>query len=94
MSANELKYLEEIINEMKEKEAEIKALEEEVEAVKLLIKEQLDQSGLTELSTANHSIKYSTCNRTNIDKKVLQAEYPDIFGKVARVSTYKMLKIS
>lgn len=94
MSARELTALNELINEMKEKEEEAKALLEEAEAVKLLIRETLEAQGLEELKTASYTIKYSECQRTNIDKKTLQSNFPDIFGKVAKVSKYKMLKIS
>lgn len=94
MSTNELIYIENLINEMRAKEAEAKAIQEEVEAVKMLIKDTLDNEGLNELTTATHSVKYSECERTTVDKKTLQTEYPDIFGKVVKISKYKMLRIN
>lgn len=94
MSNNELTYLENLINEMRAKEAEAKALQDEIEAVKFLIKETMDNEELTEVKTSTHTVKYSSCERTTIDKKTLQAEYPDIFGKVAKISQYKMLRIA
>lgn len=94
MSNNELTYLENLINEMREKEAAQKELQEEIDAVKMLIKDTLDNEGINEVTTATHTVKYSECERTNIDKKILQTEYPDIFGKVAKVSKYKMLRIN
>ena len=94
MSNNELNYLENLINEMKSKKAEAKALQEEIEAVKFLIKETMDNKEITEIKTSTHTIKYSACERTTIDKKILQSEYPDIFGKVAKISQYKMLRIA
>lgn len=94
MGTNELLYIENLINEMRAKEAEAKAINEEIEAVKFLIKETLDDKGLNELTTATHSVKYSECERTTVDKKTLQAEYPDIFGKVAKISSYRMLRIN
>lgn len=94
MSNNELTYLENLINEMKTKEAEMKVIADEVEAVRFLIKETLDNEGLDEVATATHTVKYSNCERTTVDKKTLQAEYPDIFAKVAKISQYKMLRIS
>ncbi len=89
MSTNELIYIENLINEMR-----AKAIQEEVEAVKMLIKDTLDNEGLNELTTATHSVKYSECERTTVDKKTLQTEYPDIFGKVVKISKYKMLRIN
>lgn len=94
MGTNELHYIENLINEMRTKEAELQPLQDEIEAIKFLIKETLDNEGLNELTTATHSVKYSECERTTVDKKTLQSEYPDIFGKVCRVSRYKMLRIS
>lgn len=94
MSNNELTYLENLINEMRTKEAELQPLQDEIEAIKFLIKETLDNEGLDELTTATHSVKYSECERTTVDKKTLQSEYPDIFGKVVKISKYKMLRIN
>lgn len=94
MSNNELIYLENLINEMREKEAEAKALQDEIEATKMLIRDTLDNEGLDEITTATHIVKYSSCERTTVDKKILQTEYPDIFGKVAKISQYKMLRIA
>ena len=73
MSANnELLYLETLVNEMREKEAQAKALQDEIDAVKSLIKDTMDTEGLSEVTIATHTIKYSECERTNIDKKMLQ----------------------
>lgn len=94
MSNNELTYIENLINEMREKEAEAKALQDEIDAVKMLIKDTLECEGLNEVTTATHTVKYSECERTTVDKKTLQSEYPDIFGKVAKISKYKMLRIA
>ena len=54
----------------------------------------MDNKEITEIKTSTHTIKYSACERTTIDKKILQSEYPDIFGKVAKISQYKMLRIA
>ncbi len=94
MSNNELTYLENLINEMREKEAEAKVLQEEIDAVKMLIKDTLDNEGLNEITTATHTVKYSDCERTSVDKKTLQTDYPDIFSKVVKISKYKMLRIA
>ena len=93
MSNKELSYLDELIEEMREKEAEVKAISEEVDALKNLLREMLKLK-LTEINTPNHKVTYSDCQRTSVNKKTLQTEYPDIFAKVVRVSTYKMLRIN
>lgn len=94
MSTNELKYLDNLINEMREKEEEVKALNDEIDALKSLIKDTMTASDISEITTANHHITYSQCERTNVDKKTLQSNYPDIFGKVAKISRYMMLRIN
>ena len=94
MSTNELKYLDNLINEMREKEEEVKALNDEIDALKSLIKDTMTASDISEITTPNHHITYSQCERTNVDKKTLQSNYPDIFGKVAKVSRYMMLRIN
>ena len=94
MSNSELNYLDTLIGEMREKENEIKAISEEIDALKNLIRDEMLNRELSEISTANHKITYSDCQRTTVNKKTLQNEYPDIFSKVVKVSSYKMLRIS
>ena len=93
MSTNELTILDEFINEMNAKKAEADALLEEVEALKAMVRDHMTTYSLNEITTPQHHITYSKCERTNIDKKSLQTNYPDIFGKVAKVSAYMMLRI-
>lgn len=94
MSTNELNYLDNLIQEMREKEAEAKAINEEVEALKSLIRDAMTTADISEITTPNHHITYSQCERTSVDKKALQTDYPDIFSKVVKISNYKMLRIA
>ena len=89
-----LKDLNEMISEAKALEAEAKAIMEQVDALKELVKEILTAAGLDKVKTADYSISYSTAQRTTVDKKSLQLNFPDIFGKVTKVSSYKVLRIS
>lgn len=93
MNTNELTYLDTLISEMQEKEQEIKALQDEIDSLKSLVRDTMTSAALSEITTANHHITYSQCERTNVDKKTLQTEYPDIFGKVVKISKYMMLRI-
>lgn len=93
MSTNELNYLDKLIEEMREKEAEVKALNEEIDSLKALVRDTMNLEDISEITTQNHHITLSCCERTTVNKKVLQAEYPNIFGKVVKVSTYTMLRI-
>lgn len=94
MSANELIYLDNLIKEMKEKENEVKALTDEIDALKSLLRDTMTTADISEITTPNHHITYSQCERTNVDKKALQSDYPDIFGKVVKISRYMMLRIN
>lgn len=94
MSNNELTYLDNLIQEMREKEAEAKAINEEVEALKALIRDTMTTADINEITTPNHHITYSQCERTTVDKKKLQTEYPDVFGKTVKISQYMMLRIN
>ena len=84
MGTNELNYLDNLIEEMREKEAEVKAIS----------RDTMTTSEISEITTPNHHITYSQCERTTVDKKKLQALYPDTFGKVVKISKYMMLRIN
>ena len=94
MGTHELNYLDNLILEMREKEAEARAISEEVEALKALIRDTMTTADINEITTPNHHITYSQCERTSVDKKKLQTLYPDTFGKVVKISKYMMLRIN
>lgn len=94
MGTNELNYLDNLIEEMREKEAKVKAISEEIDALKALVRDTMATSEISEITTPNHHITYSQCERTTVDKKKLQALYPDTFGKVVKISKYMMLRIN
>ena len=75
MGTNELNYLDNLIEEMREKEAEVKAISEEIDALKALVRDTMTTSEISEITTPNHHITYSQCERTTVDKKKLQASY-------------------
>ena len=94
MSTSELTYLDSLIAEAKDKEAERNALDDEVNALKSLIREHMTDAAISELTTPNHHVTYSQCERTTVDKKKLQTHFPDVFGKTVKISTYMMLRIN
>ena len=94
MSTNELTYIDSLIEEMRAKEAEVKAITEEIDALKSLLRDTMTAQELYDITTPNHHVTYSQCERTTVDKKKLQSLYPDIFGKTVKVSTYMMLRIN
>lgn len=94
MSTSELTYLDSLIAEAKDKEAERNALDDEVNALKSLIRDYMTDAAINELTTPNHHVTYSQCERTTVDKKKLQTQFPDVFGKTVKISTYMMLRIN
>lgn len=94
MSTSELTYLDSLIAEAKDKEAEKNALDDEVNALKSLIRDYMTDAAINELTTPNYHVTYGQCERTTVDKKKLQTQFPDVFGKTVKISTYMMLRIN
>lgn len=94
MSTSERTYLDSLIAEAKDKEAERNALDDEVNALKSLIRDYMTDAAINELTTPNHHVTYSQCERSTVDKKKLQTQFPDVFGKTVKISTYMMLRIN
>lgn len=94
MSENELNHIDRLIAEMNAKKDVADSIMEEVEAIKAAIRDKMVAAKLDRLNTPNHSISYTECERTSVDKKKLQSEYPKLFGIVAKVSKYMVLRIS
>ncbi len=94
MSTSELTCIDSLIDEMREKEAEVKAITDEIDALKSLLRDTMTAQNLYDITTPNHRITYSQCERTTVDKKKLQSLFPDTFGKVVKISQYMMLRIN
>lgn len=94
MSENELNHIDRLIAEMNAKKDVADSIMEEVEAIKAAIRDKMAAAKLDRLNTPNHSVSYTECERTSVDKQKLQSEYPKLFGIVAKVSKYMVLRIS
>lgn len=94
MSENELSYIDRLIAEMNTKKSVADSIMEEVETIKATIRDKMISADVDRLTTPQHNITYSECERTSIDKQRLQAQFPDIFGELARVSKFMVLRIS
>lgn len=93
MSTEEAMVIDTLITEMNTKKALADEIMEEVEAIKVSIRERMVKNGTSRLETANHSVSYTECKRTSFDTKKLQQEFPELFGHFAKVSKYMILKI-
>ena len=94
MSENELNHIDRLIAEMNAKKDVADSIMEEVEAIKAAIRDKMAAAKLDRLNTPNHSVSYTGCERTSVDKQKPQSEYPKLFGIVAKVSKYMVLRIS
>ncbi|MBQ3427995.1 MAG: hypothetical protein IJH37_12780 [Clostridia bacterium] len=94
MPVDELTRIDSLIAELNTKKDVAERLLEEVDAIKAVIRDKLIERGLSNLTTKNHTISYSECQRTSVDKKRLQSEFPELFGQLAKVSRYRVLRIS
>jgi len=94
MPTDELTRIDSMIAELNTKKSIADGLMVEVDAIKAAIRDKLVERGLDSLTTRNHTISYSECQRTSVDKKKLQNEYPELFGRLAKISRYMVLRIS
>lgn len=94
MSENELNHIDKLIAEMNAKKDVADSIMEEVEAIKAALRDKMAAAKLDRLNTPNHSISYTECERTSVDKQKLQNEFPALFGVVAKVSKYMVLRIN
>ena len=94
MPVDELTRIDNMIAELNTKKGIADGLMEEVEAIKASIRDKLIENGINSLTTKNHTISYSECQRTSVDKNRLQTEFPELFGRLAKVSKYMVLRIN
>lgn len=94
MSSNELAYIDSLITELNTKKSIADSIMDEVESIKATIRDKMVSNGIDKLDTPNHTISYSECERTSVDKQRLQQEFPELFGSLAKVSKYMVLRIN
>ena len=94
MPENELRYIDKLIAEMNTKKDIADSIMEEVESIKALIRDKMIKLGLDRLDTPNYSISYNECERTSVDKRRLQHEFPEMFALLAKVNKYRVLRIN
>ena len=80
--------------ELKELEAMIKELEEELEALKDVIKADMTSKGIEEMIAGNYTVRYKDVVSQRIDSKTLKKELPDVYGKYSKQVTAKRFTVA
>lgn len=65
MSENELIYIDSLIAEMNTKKSVAESIMDEVEAIKATIRDKMISADVDRLTTPQHTISYSECERTS-----------------------------
>lgn len=75
-------------------EAEKKALEEAINALKEELKYFFDYAGLTETETTGYKIIFKDIESTRFDTKTFKKEHKNLYDKYNKTIGYKRLTIS
>ena len=74
-------------NEYDKLEKELKALKSELETY-AIGKYEPDEKGKIEFTCGQYAVTITPCKRTDIDKKRLETDYPDIASEYAKTIEY------
>ncbi len=91
MSQVDLLGMEKTILQITELEEEIKNLEKQSEALKQSIQLEMGESELGLVS--GYQVRWTNQSRTSVDSKILKAEYPEIYKKVVKSTSYRKFAI-
>ena len=88
VSEEELEELEELMQDIKSKEEELKLLKEKVDKVKEVLYDTMGKEGVKTVDRGNLKITYvaPSC-RTSVDSKKLEKEEPEIYKKYVKTTT-------
>lgn len=81
--------LNELVYSLRNLQREAAAIEEEIEAVKDLIKEQLIIRGTDTLLGPDYKVTWKEVTRTSLDTKKVLREAPEVYSKCLRSATYR-----
>lgn len=82
------------VAKLQELEAQYKALEASIEALKDELKATLAESGEDEHNTGSYIIKNKTVVSNRLDNKALKADLPDVYSKYSKESSSKRFTVS
>ena len=88
VSEEELVDLEELMQEIKVKEDELKLLKDMVDSVKTVLYGNMEKEGIKTVDRGNLKITYvAPSSRTSVDSKKLEKEEPEIYKKYVKTTT-------
>ena len=73
--------------EYREIQAEIKALTEQADALKLAMIAEMDVRQADELAAGEYTIRYTLYESARLDSKKLKAENPGLYGQYSKATT-------
>ncbi|WP_434309230.1 hypothetical protein [Hominifimenecus sp. rT4P-3] len=76
--------LENRVKKLKEIEAQVKALEEQAEALKAEIKQDMEQKGQEEIKAGSFVVRWKTIISSKFDSKTFKAEHEALYNQYAR----------
>lgn len=86
--------LKEFLDTLKSIEEHINELQGEADAIKDLVKEEMRESGVSELHVGNYKITYRDVISNRFDTTSFKKSYNDLYKEYTRQTTYKRLTIN
>ena len=88
VSEEELEELEELMEDIKSKEEELKLLKDKVDSVKKILYDTMGKEGVKTVDRNKLKITYvAPSSRTSVDSKKLEKEEPEIYKKYVKTTT-------
>lgn len=82
------------VNKILALQAMIQDLNDEIDAIKDEIKNDMTIKGVDEINDGSHVIKYKDVTSTRLDSKALKDALPDVYSLYARPTTSKRFTIA
>ena len=81
------------IKKLKELEKQIADLEQEADAIRCELKEDMEEKGVDELTTKNFVIRWKEVITNRLDGKALKAALPEIYNQFVKPSTSRRFTV-
>lgn len=88
------RQIENRVKKLQEIEAQRKALEEQAEAIKTELREDLESKGVDELKTKNFLIRWKEVISNRLDGKALKAAFPDVYSQFTKQTSCRRFTVA
>lgn len=82
------------VAKLKELEKQAKVLEEQMEAIKVELKADMEEKGVDEVETANYTIRWKEVESSRFDTVKFKNEFRELYNKYIKKSTSKRFTIA